>query len=120
MDKNLNASVSSLPLEERRELSKKMTSKYPDKVPVIIEKTKDKADIDIDKRKYLVPHELTVSQFIYTIRKRIKLKSEQAIFMFFGNNMVNTSMIMSEVYKYYRNKEDNLLYATISAESTFG
>lgn len=109
-------------LEERKELSKKMLSKYPDKIPVILQKGIDKnnKNINLDKTKYLVPHDLTVTQFIYTIRKRINLKQDQAIFMFFNNNLVNSSMLMSEVYKIYKNKEDNFLYGTISTESTFG
>jgi GABA(A) receptor-associated protein len=36
----------------------------------------------IDKKKYLVPADLTVGQFVYVIRKRIKLSPEKAIFIF--------------------------------------
>ena len=39
---------------------------------MIVEKA-EKSDIsDIDKQKYLVPADLTVGQFVYVIRKRIK------------------------------------------------
>ena len=59
--------------------------KYNDRIPVIVEVSKnDKKNINLDKNKYLVPKDLTVAQFIYVIRKRIKLKPEQAIFMFFN------------------------------------
>ena len=35
--------------------------------------------------RYLVPGDLTVGQFVYVIRKRIKLTPEKAIFVFVGN-----------------------------------
>lgn len=40
---------------------------------------------DIDKKKYLVPSDLTVGQFVYVIRKRIKLSPEKGIFIFINN-----------------------------------
>lgn len=39
----------------------------------------------IRKYRYLVPAELTVGQFVYVIRKRIKLSAEKAIFIFVDN-----------------------------------
>ncbi len=36
-------------------------------------------------RRYLVPADLTVGQFVYVIRKRIKVSPEKAIFMFVKN-----------------------------------
>lgn len=35
--------------------------------------------------RYLVPSDLTVGQFVYVIRKRIKLSPERAIFIFVRN-----------------------------------
>jgi hypothetical protein len=55
---------------------------------VIVEKA-EKSDIpDLDKKKYLVPADLTVGQFVYVIRKRIKLSPEKAIFVFVNNVLV--------------------------------
>ncbi len=52
---------------------------------MIVEKV-DKSDITtIDKKKYLVPADLTVGQFVFVIRKRIKLEPEKAIFIFVNN-----------------------------------
>ena len=59
--------------------------RYPDRIPVICEKD-PRSDIPaVDKRKYLIPVNLTVGQFIYVIRKRIKLPPERAIFIFVNN-----------------------------------
>lgn len=61
-------------------------------VQVICEKA-DRSDIpDIDKKKYLVPADLTVGQFVYVIRKRIKLSPEKAIFIFINNVLPPTGM----------------------------
>ncbi|XP_072956584.1 autophagy-related protein 8f-like [Typha angustifolia] len=72
-------------LEKRKADSAKIKNKYPDRVPVIVEKA-DRSDVpSIDKRKYLVPSNLTLGQFVYVIRKRINLTADKAIFMFVDN-----------------------------------
>ncbi len=51
-------------MEKRRAEAARIRAKYPDRIPVICEKN-DKSDItDIDKKKYLVPADLTVGQFV--------------------------------------------------------
>lgn len=63
-------------------------------VQVICEKA-DRSDIpDIDKKKYLVPADLTVGQFVYVIRKRIKLSPEKAIFIFINNVLPPTGRVI--------------------------
>lgn len=49
---------------------------------MIVEKVSGSQIVDIDKRKYLVPSDITVAQFMWIIRKRIQLPSEKAIFLF--------------------------------------
>ena len=49
-----------------------MAIRYPDRIPVICEKD-PRSDIPpVDKRKYLIPMDLTVGQFVYVIRKRAR------------------------------------------------
>jgi hypothetical protein len=73
--------------EKRKSEAERIRAKYPDRVPVICEKA-DRSDIpDIDKKKYLVPADLTVGQFHYVIRKRIKLAPEKALFLFCSNSI---------------------------------
>ncbi|KAF5761009.1 putative autophagy protein Atg8 ubiquitin [Helianthus annuus] len=86
---------------------------------VIVEKA-EKSDIpNIDKKKYLVPADLTVGQFVYVIRKRIKLSAEKAIFIFVENVLPPTGAIMSTIYD-EKKDEDGFLYVTYSGENTFG
>ncbi|KAJ0048469.1 hypothetical protein Pint_15894 [Pistacia integerrima] len=69
--------------------------------------------------RYLVPADLTVGQFVYVIRKRIKLSAEKAIFIFVDNVLPPTGAIMSAIYE-EKKDEDGFLYVTYSGENTFG
>jgi GABA(A) receptor-associated protein len=80
----------------------------------------EKSDIaTIDKKKYLVPADLTVGQFVYVIRKRIKLSPEKAIFIFVDEVLPPTAALMSSIYAEHKD-EDGFLYITYSGENTFG
>ena len=106
--------------EERLSESNKIIEKYPDRVPIIVERSPDCNNIpQIDKKKYLVPHDLTVGQFIYIIRKRISLEPDKAIFIFVKNNLPAPARDIVEIYKEYKDK-DGFLYVTYSGENTFG
>ena len=105
--------------EKRKSEAERIRSKYPDRVPVICEKA-DRSDIpDIDKKKYLVPADLTVGQLHYVIRKRIKLAPEKALFLFCSNSIPPNAALMSTVYEEQKD-EDGFLYIQYSGESTFG
>ena len=105
--------------EKRKSEAERIRAKYPDRVPVICEKA-DRSDIpDIDKKKYLVPADLTVGQFHYVIRKRIKLAPEKALFLFCSNSIPPNAALMSTVYEEQKD-EDGFLYIQYSGESTFG
>uniref|UniRef100_F7CYJ4 GABA type A receptor associated protein like 2 n=1 Tax=Equus caballus TaxID=9796 RepID=F7CYJ4_HORSE len=79
-------------LEHRCVESAKIRAKYPDRVPVIVEKVSGSQIVDIDKRKYLVPSDITVAQFMWIIRKRIQLPSEKAIFLFVDKTVPQSRM----------------------------
>ncbi|KAG0469814.1 hypothetical protein HPP92_016514 [Vanilla planifolia] len=107
------------PLERRQAEAARIREKYPDRIPVIVEKA-ERSDIpDIDKKKYLVPADLTVGQFVYVVRKRIKLSAEKAIFIFVKNTLPPTAAMMSAIYEENKD-EDGFLYMTYSGENTFG
>jgi len=107
-------------LDDRIMESSRIKNKYPERIPVICEKLNNRSNIpDLDKSKYLVPCDLTVGQFIYVIRKRIKLSSEQAIFIFINGNIPSNTSLMCDLYEYNKD-EDGFLYVTYSGENTFG
>lgn len=106
-------------LDKREQESERIKRKYPDRVPVIVEKIWKSHIGDIDKHKYLVPADLTVGQFVYIIRRRLKLEPEKAIFIFVNNSIPATGTLMSLLYKENKDK-DGFLYVSYSGESTFG
>lgn len=106
--------------EDRLQESTRIKNKYPERIPIICEKYKNNDTIPkLDKSKYLVPIDLTIGQFMYVIRKRIKLSSEQAIFIFINGTIPSNN---AEIYKIYESfkDEDGFLYVTYSGENTFG
>lgn len=107
------------PFEKRQEEAARIRVKYPDRIPVIVEITENSTLPPLDKNKYLVPADLTVGQMMYVVRKRIKITSEQAIFIFVNNTLPTHTSMMSELYKEYKN-EDGFLYCSISGENCFG
>jgi len=105
--------------EERCKESTKIITKYPERIPVIVEKQETSDVVDLDKNKYLVPWDLTVGQFVYVIRKRMKLPPEKAIFIFVNNQIPMQSMCMSNVYDEEKDR-DGFLYIKYAGENTFG
>lgn len=105
--------------ESRCQESSKIRSKYPDRIPVVVEKAPRSAIQDIDKRKFLVPSDLTVAQFMYIIRKRIQLPPEKAMFLFVNKVLPATSATMGAIYEEHKD-EDGFLYIAYSGENTFG
>ena len=104
---------------ERLTESSKIIEKYPNRIPIIIEKDKKSKIKDIDKNKFLVPNDMTLGQFMYVIRKRIKLDSSQALFFFINNILCNNTQTLSEIYNIYKDN-DGFLYITYTSENTFG
>jgi len=107
------------PLEKRKEVADRILQKYPDRIPVIVEKAPKSHAPDIDKKKYLVPADITVGKFVYEIRKHMKLSPEKQIFLFVNNVLPPTAALMSQVYQRYKD-EDGFLYIMYSEENTFG
>lgn len=105
--------------EDRRIEAIRIMEKYPNRIPVIVERVKNTNINPIDKHKFLVPCELTVGQFAYIIRKRVKLKPEDAIFLFVNNTLPPTSSLMSSIYEEHKD-QDLFLYLCYSGESVFG
>ncbi|CAD7694288.1 unnamed protein product [Nyctereutes procyonoides] len=94
-------------LEHRCMESVKIPAKYPNWVPVIVEKVLGSQIIDTDKWKYLVPSDNPVVQFTWIIRERIQLSSEKAIFLF-------------SLHEGEGKDENRFLYVAYNGDNTFG
>ena len=107
--------------EERKAEAEKILSKYPDRIPCIVERAESsKNSIPlIDKKKYLVPDDLTFGQFIFTVRKRIKLNPEQAIFLYVNNVLPPVTMTMAQIYEEHKDPS-GFVMMVYAAESSYG
>ncbi len=52
-----------------------------------------------------MPADLTVGQFVYVIRKRIKLSPEKAIFIFVDEVLPPTAALMSSIYEEHKDED---------------
>ena len=112
---------SEVPFDKRKEEALRIRTKYPELIPVICEKTASSTDLPtIDRRKYLVPPDLTVGQLLYVVRKRIQMKPDKALFMFVnGAHLAPSSQLLTQVYDDHKD-DDGFLYFSYSSENTFG
>ena len=107
------------PFEKRLLESSRIMEKYPNRIPVICECVGGEVP-DIDRKKYLVPSDISMAGFLYVIRKRISISSEKSIYIFVGGNiMVSGSQTLGTVYEKYKDL-DGFLYTCYSGENTFG
>ena len=115
-------SFSDKQFNKRLDESSRILIKYPDRLPIIITKDpKNNTLPDIDKQKYLVPKDLTIGQFQYVIRKRLRLDPSKSLFIFFAdaNVLASTSSQINHVYEQYKNS-DNFLYCVYTEQEVFG
>ena len=104
---------------QRSKESITILSRYPGRVPIIVERVQKSHVPEIDKNKFLCPDTLTVGQFMYVIRRRMSLPPETALFLFVGNTLPMASSFMKELYSQHRDS-DGFLYMQYAGESTFG
>lgn len=107
-------------IADRQRESSNVIIKYPDRVPVIVD-TNDNSSFNekLDKHKFVVPDTLSVSEFVIIIRKRLRIDSSKAIFVFCGNTILVGTMLIRHIYDQYK-EEDGFLYLIYKAESTYG
>ena len=80
------------------------TKEIPGPIPVIVEKVPKARIRYLDKKKYLVPSNLTVGQFYFLIRKLICLWAEKASFSFVVSVIPLGSALMGHLYQEYHEK----------------
>jgi GABA(A) receptor-associated protein len=108
-------------LEERKAECARMLEKFPDKIPVIADKLANSNLASLDRKKYLLPGDILVSQFFSIMRKRLELKEHTGMFVFFGDKQVLAvpSMPMAQLYQEHKD-DDGFLYCYYTGENTFG
>jgi GABA(A) receptor-associated protein len=100
--------------------SSKIREKYPDRIPIICERDPRSFLLNCEKNKFLVPGELTISQFGYIIRKRISMDKSNALFLLInGKNSIAGDISMSEIYDKHKTT-DGFLYISYTGEVLYG
>ncbi|XP_011811086.1 PREDICTED: microtubule-associated proteins 1A/1B light chain 3C [Colobus angolensis palliatus] len=96
-------------------------AKFPNKIPVVVERYPRETFLPLlDKTKFLVPQELTMTQFLSIIRSRMVLRATEAFYLLVNNkSLVSTSVTMAEIYRDYKD-EDGFVYMTYASQETFG
>ena len=90
---------------QRQTESKKINEKYPEKIPIIVQKNKNCTLDDID-----------------ILRKRIKLTEAEALYIFIDKTLPMTSHNINVLYNDYKTRKDfdGFMYVTYCNENTFG
>ena len=101
--------------EERKSQSLKLRNKYPEKLPIII----IPHEIELTKKKFLVPYEINFATFMKSISTNIKINKSEALFCLIGDILPASTQSMIELYNQHVNK-DGFLYIKMRKENAFG
>jgi GABA(A) receptor-associated protein len=106
---------------KRLEESTRIKNKYPERLPIICQRMKNCNNNCplIDKKKYLVPQDLTVGQFIYVIRKRCNITATNSLFCYINGTIPSTGTMLKQIYEEFKDS-DGFLYIYYNTENTFG
>lgn len=107
------------PLALRQAESRKIREKHPNRVPIIVESAQKRNSTTVEQSKYLVPADLTWQQFLFFIRKRMKLDPEKAIYVFVNKLIPAGHLTVGEIDAANRD-EAGFLSCVYAAENTFG
>lgn len=104
--------------DERKYESETILKKYPDKVPVIINECSEEFRERV-KRKMLLQKDMTVSQYMHSVRTKFNIRPEESLLIFINGIMPTSSTLMSHVYNRHKDN-DGFLYVSILKENVFG
>jgi GABA(A) receptor-associated protein len=96
--------------------SRNIRNKYKDRIPVLLRSD----SIKLDRYKYLVPSDITLSQFSLILRKRTKLDPKEAIFYLINDTSPPSNETMNNLYLFYADEQTEILIIDIHKENTFG
>ncbi len=94
--------------DERKRISNRIRSRYNDKIPVICEVSHKSKSIDLkmERKKFLCPGDLSISQFMVILRKKLRLfDSSEALYLFVSDTIPNGTTEMNELYKNFKDED---------------
>lgn len=108
-------------LDTRTSECRNIRTRYPQTIPVICEPGPNSVRNFNAKtlRKYIVPKNITVGQFVGIIRRQMKMPANNAMFLCVGETMLPTGYTIHAVHESYQ-AQDGFLYINYTMENTFG
>merc|ERR1712131_374813 len=105
--------------EERVRDSSTIKEHHPDKIAVIVERSKSERTLPIlDKTKFLVPGHVTVTELIRVLRRRLQLAPGQAFFLLSNRGLPPGTQTLSELWE-SDHDEDGFIYVWYAAQESF-
>lgn len=111
--------------DSRKTVASNLLSKYDRCIPVVL----TSRTIELSSRKFIIPSYLSIGQFVFFLRKHIKLSAEQALFLYVEMLDLNEKTIqcvlppasdtIEAVYDKFKHV-DFLLYFFVETENAFG
>jgi GABA(A) receptor-associated protein len=107
-------------MTDRKISAERIMTQHPSRIPVVVECSEQlQQEHPLSKNKFAVPYDLTLAQFLFVIRKHMKLQPEYAIYAFVNNRLHPTTSAIGTIYAQEK-MEDGFMYIDIFQESTFG
>lgn len=112
-----------LSLSKRIEHSKYLRDTYKESVPFICEFDENEiSQFNLGEKKelkFIVDKHSNYSRVIMTLRKQLKIRSEDALFTFIRGTIPPVSMSILEIDNLFQ-EDDGFVYISVKKESTFG
>ena len=109
--------------QARENESKRIMEQNPNKVPIICLKAPNCNLVEIQKTKYLLDKNFTISQFTSLIKQKLKLNSTEALFLVAKKgkkyNALAGDIPMSQAYDDFKEK-DGFLYILYTSKEIWG
>ena len=92
--------------------------KYPNKIPIIVNRAKGCMLDKLSKNKFLVFNSMKLGEFQLIIRKYLKLSSNESIILFVNQCLIPNTELLSKIHE--KHSPNNFLIIEYSSENTFG
>ncbi|GKT36288.1 putative multi-domain containing protein [Aduncisulcus paluster] len=114
------AAFKTKPFEDRLEEARGVRERFPDRIPIIIEKDKRATELpELDRFKFLFPSHFFVVQLLYVLKERLHLPQTDAFYLFINDQAPTNSQTLQSLYDNNKN-EDGFLYMKYSSQAAFG
>jgi len=127
MSEYITSFQTSKTLSERQQMASAIRKKYPERLAIILDRT-NSLDPVLKKNKFLVPGGLTLGQFIYVVRKRLKLEAphrpiseKESLYIHVHNTNIFPCLsdLMANIALQHEH-QDKFLYLNYGLEHAFG